>query len=142
MKRKNVDDYWQYEIPDTVCREMFARAKAVLSNTYPKPGKVVSSVLTPSGGIFEGVNYHTDTYTATMHAEMAALAHAAIHGEKEIVAITGPNCHLCKQILWENSVRSKIDIMVIFEDGKKFKKIPLSSMMLYAWPDKKQEWGK
>jgi len=30
--------------------------------------------------------------TLTMHAEATALAHAAIHGEREIVDIIGPNC--------------------------------------------------
>lgn len=143
ITKEMVGESWRYKLTDSMCKRMFQEAERVVNNTYPKPGKVVCSVVTTSGTIYPGVNYYSDTYTATMHAEMVALAHAATHGEKEIVAVTGPNCHLCKQLLWENSIRSGIDIMVVFKiEDEKFKMVPLSEMMVYAWPDRKVDWAK
>lgn len=77
----------------------------------------------------------SDTYTLTMHCEATALAHAAIHGEKDIVAITGPNCHMCKQLIYESSLNSGIDVAVIIEEEGDIKQIPISEMMPYAWPE-------
>jgi len=71
-----------------------------------------------------------------MHSEATALAHAAIHGEKEIAAITGPNCHICKQLIYESSLRSGIDTAVIIEENGMIKQIPISEMMPYTWPEK------
>jgi hypothetical protein len=39
-----------------------------------------------------------------MRSEATALANAAIHGEKDVVAITGPNCHICKQLIDERAL--------------------------------------
>jgi hypothetical protein len=50
-----------------------------------------------------------------MHSEATALTNAAIHGEKDIVAITGPNCHICKQLIYESSLNSGIDVLVIIK---------------------------
>jgi cytidine deaminase len=71
-----------------------------------------------------------------MHGEAVALAVAAQYGDTRIVAITGPNCHNCKQLIWESSIRSKIDTLVIIEEEGKIKKIPISELMPYPWPDK------
>ena len=69
-----------------------------------------------------------------MHAEATALAHAAIHGEQEIVAITGPNCQACKQLIWESGINAGIDIVVIMEEGEQLLCVPISAIMPYAWP--------
>lgn len=113
---------------------MFQVCDEVVKNSYPKPNKVSAAVLTATGNIYPGVSYHSDVYILTMHAEMVALSHAATHGEKDIIAVTGPNCHACKQLLWENSLNSKTDIIVVLKIGNKFKRVPLSTMMPYAWP--------
>lgn len=136
MKRKKVDGWWRYEVTDDLVNKMFVERERVVENTYSKPGKVAVALLTSSGNIYQGVSYHSDVYTLTMHAEMTALANAAIHGEKEIVAIIGPNCHICKQLLWESAVRSKIDSVILIKEDEKIKKVYLSEMMTYAWPDK------
>src|SRR3990167_9612201 len=109
-------------IDEKVCREMLKVANENLKNTYPESGKGYSvAVLTQKGNIYPGASYCSDTYTLTMHSEAVALAHAATHGETAIVAITGPNCHICKQLIYESSLRSGIDI---------------SKLMPYPWPDK------
>ena len=125
-----------HEVSDQTAREMLKRAEAVRPNTYPNSGKGYTvSVLTDKGNIYEGVSYNSDTLTLTMHCEMTALAHAAIHGERNIVAITGPNCHMCKQIIWESALRSGIDIQIIIEENAEIKCVPISSLMQYPWPD-------
>lgn len=136
LKKIKIDGLWQYDISDDLVSKMFNLAAKAKGNTYPKPGKVGVTLLTKKGNFYTGVSYHSDVYTLTMHAEMTALSHAAIHGETGILAITGPNCHICKQLLWESAIRSRIDPIILIKEGKTTKKIPLSEMMIYPWPDK------
>jgi len=105
-------------------------------NTFPKKNDgFAMALMTVSGQIFTGVSYKSDTRTLTMHSEATALAHAAIHGETKIVAITGPNCHICKQLIYESSLRSGIDTVVIMEEAGEIKQVPISKMMPYPWPE-------
>jgi cytidine deaminase len=123
-------------IPDDIARQMLKRAEAAKANTYPEPNNGYAvTVLTAKGTIYEGVSYKSDTLTLTMHCEMTALANAAIHGEKDIIAITGPNCHMCKQLIWESALRSGIDIQIILMEDGSVEQIPISSLMPYPWPD-------
>jgi cytidine deaminase len=125
-----------HHVSDEVARTMLDRAAAARANTYPNPGKGYAvTVLTAAGTIYEGVSYNSDTLTLTMHCEMTALAHAATHGETDIVAITGPNCHMCKQIIWESALRSGIDVQIIMDEAGLIKRVPISSLMQYPWPD-------
>lgn len=124
------------EITADQAREMFDRAEAARANTYPNPGKGYAvTVLTDKGTMYEGVSYNSDTLTLTMHCEMTAFAHAAIHGETNIIAITGPNCHMCKQFIWESAVRTGIDIQIVMQEGGRLKFVPITSLMQYPWPD-------
>ncbi len=125
-------------IPEQTAREMLTRAEAAKANTYPvaNSGYAVT-VLTVKGSIYEGVSYKSETYTLTMHCEMTALANAAIHGERDVIAITGPNCHMCKQLIWESALNSGNDIQIIMEEAGEIKQVPVSSLMQYPWPDTK-----
>lgn len=119
------------------CKQLLKRADDALSNTYPKPNEGYSvALLTKKGNIYEGVSYKSDTHTLTMHSEATALANAAIHGEKDIVAITGPNCHICKQLIYESSLNSGIDTLIIIRESDNVKQIPISELMPYPWPEK------
>lgn len=125
------------DLTDEKCKELLERAGSALINTYPESNKGYSvALLTKSGNIYDGVSYKSDTQTLTMHSEATALANAAIHGEKDIVAITGPNCHICKQLIYESSLNSGIDTLIIIEEADGIKQIPISELMPYAWPDK------
>lgn len=117
--------------------KLFKAAEEAMINTYPKSGDGYAvALMTKKGNIYTGVSYKSDTETLTMHSEATALAHAAIHGEKEIVAITGPNCHICKQLIYESSLRSGIDTVIIIEENGRIKQIPISELMPYPWPEK------
>jgi cytidine deaminase len=123
------------EVSESQAKAMLLVAREAKANTFPEPGHYAVAVLTKSGKIYPGVSYKSDTRTLTMHSEATALAHAAIHGETEVVAITGPNCHICKQLLWENAIRSGIDIQVVLEVGGGIQLVPISEQMPYPWPD-------
>lgn len=124
-------------VDEKTCRKLFQTAEEALKNTYPHPQKGFAvALLTKKGNIYSGVSYGSDTYTLTMHGEAAALSHAATHGETEIVAITGPNCHICKQLIYESSLRSGIDTLIIIEEKNKILQIPISRLMPYPWPEK------
>ncbi|HEU4914695.1 MAG TPA: cytidine deaminase [Candidatus Saccharimonadales bacterium] len=125
-----------FDVSEEAAREMLGRAEQAKVNTYPiaNNGYAVS-VLTAKGTIYEGVSYKSDTYTLTMHCEMTALANAAIHGERDIIAITGPNCHMCKQLIWESALNSGIDVQIIIEEEGVIRRVPISTLMTYPWPD-------
>jgi len=126
-----------YKIDEKTCRRMFQIANEARKNTFPEKGEGFTAiVLTKRGNIYPGISYCSDTYTLTMHAEAVALAHAAIHGETEIIAITGPNCHICKQLIWENSLRSGIDVVIVMEEEGEIKQTLISKLMPYPWPEK------
>lgn len=125
------------KINEKTCREMLSIAEKNIKNTFPKSGHGYSvCLLTKKGNMYPGVSYGSDTYTLTMHSEMVALAHAALHGEKDVIAITGPNCHICKQLIYENAIRSGHEILIILEENGKIKQIPISELMPYPWPEK------
>ena len=133
---KTINGKRVFQISDELCEEMLRKADETLAHCYPVPNEGFAvAVLTKKGNIYTGASYRSDTYTLTMHSEAVALAHSAQHGEKEIVAITGPNCHICKQLIWESSLNSGIEIQVIIKEEDKIKKIPISEMMPYPWPD-------
>lgn len=124
------------KVPVKIAKEMLRRAKLAMANTYPEPHKGYAvCALTDKGNFYEGVSYNSATQTLTMHSEMSALAHAAIHGETNIVAITGPNCHICKQIIWESALNSGIDVQIVIEQNGTIKLVPISELMPYPWPD-------
>lgn len=116
-----------------------------------KPGdmRFGASVLTKKGNIYSSGQYYSDTYSLTLHAEQAALAHAAAHGEYAIVTIfityskaasLGEDiiypCHMCKQLLWESYLRSKQNTEIIMADekGKILEKLKLLDIINYPWP--------
>ena len=129
--------------------KLIEEAKKALKNRYPKdlPFAYSAAVLTKSGNIYSSSNYFSDTASLTLHAEQAALSHAASHGEREIIAIAvastedlkkrefTPPCHMCKQLLWESRLRSKIPMLIILvNDFKEIKEIDLDKLIPSPWP--------
>ncbi|MDP2873808.1 MAG: cytidine deaminase [bacterium] len=134
FKYKVVNSKKVYSLDKATCQKMLQTAGDHLKNTFPHPNGYAVAVLTEKGSIYPGVSYGSETYTLTMHSEAAALVHAAIHGETKIIAITGPNCHICKQLIYESSLRSKIDTLIVLKEKGKIKQIPISKLMPYPWP--------
>jgi cytidine deaminase len=108
-----------------------------------------ASVLTKKGHVYSSGAYYSDTYSLTLHAEQAVLAHAASHGEYDIVkiAVIGRDssaanivypCHMCKQLLWESSLTSKqnTQILILDSKGKVIERLNLFDIIKQAWPKK------
>lgn len=128
-----------YVLSKEECEKLFEAANEAMKNTFPKSNDGFAvALLAENGKIYTGASYKSDTETLTMHSEASALAHAANHGETRIIAITGPNCHCCKQLIWESSLRSGIDTLMIVKEGGEIKQIPISKLMPYPWPEKNQ----
>ncbi len=135
--------------------ELISAAKEGLKNAFtgvdnPQIARFGAAVLTKKGNIYSSGQYFSDTLSLTLHAEQAALAHAAAHGEYEIsaVACIGNQpayqmsggiiypCHMCKQLLWESYLRSRINATIYILDfaGDVVEKVSLVSMMQNPWP--------
>lgn len=130
--------------------ELVAQAIKSLESVHPKQPKNLrygSAVLTKDNKIYFGANYWSYTASLVLHAEQVALTHAAIHGERNIVAIacvsTEDNsqeekchpCGMCKQLIWESSRDSGIDIDVVMANRKgEYIVKKISEIVLFPWP--------
>jgi len=134
---KENNSFVVYDLDDTACEKLIEAAQKAMRYTFPVPySGYAAAILTRKGNMYTGASYVSDSHNLTMHGEAVALASAAQQGETGIVAITGPNCHCCKQLLWESSIRSKIDTLIVYKIDGKIQKVPLSSLMPLPWPDK------
>lgn len=133
---------------DLITAALEGMRNAFTGTNKPEDMRFGAAVLTKKGNIYSSGQYYSDTYSLTLHAEQAALAHAAAHGEYEIVAIaitgnepSGPNdsiypCHMCKQLLWESHLRSKqnTELLLLDEKGKVLERLKLLDVINYPWP--------
>lgn len=137
--------------------ELVVAAEEGVRNAYTKHGRpedfrIGAAVLTDRNTVYSSGNYYSDSGSLSLHAEQAALAHAAAHGEYRIVAlaVTGNAaafsenrgelvypCHMCKQVLYEHSLRSGKDIEILMvTDGEIKERFFLGAIMQYTWPPK------
>jgi cytidine deaminase len=105
-----------------------------------------AAVLTTTGERFAAGQYRAETRQISIHAEQAALIHAASHGQGSIIAIaivsdesdddfTNP-CGICKQMLYENALRSGNHLTVILATlTGRTKVLPLAELIVYPWPE-------
>ena len=129
---------------------LIQEAIKALNNAYipdPNGWRFGSAVLTAHGNIYSSGQYYSDTFSLTLHAEQAALAHASAHGEYEIVAIASVGtdnpkafchpCGMCKQLIYESSRKTKRDIDVVMANIKgEYVVKKISDLMPYPWPEK------
>ena len=136
-------------ITSTQKESLIEEAKKALNNPYPKDTKTVytAAVLTTKGNIYSSAQYFSDTYSLTLHAEQSALAHAAAHGEGEIVAVAITSneqlkkgefcysCHMCKQLFYESQRRSGVPMtLFFFNQNGDVQELKLDDMVSYPWP--------
>lgn len=139
------------EIEKRLIEEAILGMKNAFTGTNkPEDMRFGAAVLTKKGNIYSSGQYYSDTYSLTLHGEQAALAHAAAHGEYNIVAIAitgnqpvGPKesiypCHMCKQLLWESYLRSRENTLLILLDrkGNILEKLNLLDIINFPWPAK------
>lgn len=115
----------------------------------PRNRRFGSALQTSSGQVFSSSAFWSDTLSLTLHAEHAALAHAAAHNDRQVVAIASVSsedergetychpCGICKQLIYENSLSSGIDIVVLMANLKgKFITRHISELDSFPWPAK------
>lgn len=142
------------KLTPTLEKKLIKAAIEGMKNAYtgtnkPQDFRIGAAVLTKKGNIYSSGQYFSDTYSLTLHAEQAVLAHAAAHGEYDIVglAVIGNEaagddsiypCHMCKQLLWESHLRSKENTEMLFLDhkGQVVERRRLLEMITYPWPMK------
>lgn len=121
---------------------------AFTKNNSEKDARFGAAVLTKDGNVYASGQYFSDTASLTLHAEQAALAHAAAHGEYSIIAIAiawnnaadggGDSvypCHMCKQLLWESHLQSGEDMEILITGhGKVIEQFSLTKIMSHTWP--------
>ncbi len=129
---------------------LIQEAIRALSTAHPKnpPNlRFGAAVLTRAGNIYASSAFWSDTLSLALHGEQAALAHAAAHNERDIVAIACVStedqagekfchpCGICKQLLYESSQASGIDIEVLMANlkGQSLRK-QISEIVPYPWP--------
>ena len=119
-------------------------------SSNPKNLLFGSAVQTSSGNVFASSAFWSDTLTLVLHAEHAALAHAAAHNDRDVVAIACVStedesgndfchpCGICKQLIYENSLYSGIDVHVFMANLKgEFMTKRISELVQFPWPDRR-----
>ncbi len=129
--------------------DLVAAAISAMKNAYceEKSTRFGSAVLAESGNIYSSGQYFSDTYTLTLHAEQAALAHASAHGEHRIVAVACVStedprkekychpCGMCRQLIYENGRRSGTTIKVVMANMKgAYETKDIIEMASHPWP--------
>src|SRR5438105_14944958 len=77
------------QISDGETQKLIQEATRSLNTSHkrnPMNLRFGASVMTLKGSVYSSSAYWSDTLTLALHAEQAALAHAASHGERDIVA--------------------------------------------------------
>ncbi len=135
---------------DDTHRELVKAAIAALDRSHPAnppDRKFGAALITKAGNVYVSSAYWSETLALALHAEQAALAHAAAHGEREVVALATVStededgtqlchpCGICKQLMYESWSDSGIDIEVVMaaRNGDYLVK-PISEMTPYPWP--------
>jgi cytidine deaminase len=133
-----------------IAKRLIGEAIQALDHSHPSNPKNLwfgAAVQTSSGSVFASSAFWSDTLTLALHAEHAALAHAAAHNEREVIAIACVStedesglafchpCGICKQLLYESSLASGIDIRVFMANLKgDFIGKWISELVPFPWP--------
>ncbi len=109
---------------------------------------VGAAVLADGNRIFKGCNFENAAFNDSIHAEMAAISAANTAGYRRIRAIAvisrekngktkvpATPCGICRQIIFESSRRSGIDVEVIMSntDRSKIAVMRISQLLPFAF---------
>ncbi len=132
--------------------ELIAAALMALDVAFvrlPRNNKFGAAVLTTNGNIYRAGNYFSSTFSLSIHAEVAALVHAAAHGDPYITAIAivsteDPHgkalchpCGSCRQLIFENARISKLPIDVVMSSySGQYEVREIRELVPYPWPQR------
>lgn len=119
-----------------------------LSNpANPPDRKFGAALMTAKGNVYAASAFWSETLALCLHAEQAALAHAAAHGELDVVALACVStesadetalchpCGLCKQLLYESAKAAghEITILMAARNGN-YKAVGIADLTPFPWP--------
>jgi len=106
-----------------------------------------AAALALSGEIYVASAFWSDTLSLAIHAEHAALIHAAMHGDLVVQAVACVStedpegreychpCGLCLQVIYENSRESRRDVSIFMANLKgDWIEKKISELVLFPWP--------
>jgi cytidine deaminase len=133
-----------------IAKRLIAEAIRALDHSHPNNPKNLrfgAAVQTAASNVFASSAFWSDTLTLALHAEHAALAHAAAHNEREVIAIACVStedengeafchpCGICKQLLYESAQTSGIDVRVFMANLKgDYIARWISELVPFPWP--------
>jgi len=142
------------EVQTALWKQLVEAARKGMDCAYgvsPGVPRYGAAVLTTNGNIYASGQYRAETRQISIHAEQAALIHAAAHGEHSIRAIaiisdedpTGDSftnpCGICKQALYESSLVSGIPMQVVLAKlAGQYEVKPLEEFIVFPWPAPKK----
>ena len=131
-------------------RELIRAAITALDGSHPaNPAnlKFGAAVLSEAGTIYSSSAFWSVTLALALHGEQAALAHAAAHSERRIVAIACVStedaegkrfchpCGICTQLMYESASDSGIDMEVLMANLQGDAMVKrISEIVPYPWP--------
>ncbi len=104
-----------------------------------------AAVLTATGRIHRSGQYSSFNHITNIHAEMAALAVAAAHGDPDVVALAlvstkqphsaARPCGVCRQVIAEHARRTgrRITVLMASWDGTAVEQLADHELLPYAW---------
>lgn len=135
---------------ELIAQQLIEAAIRALELSHPRnpPNlRFGAAVLTSSGAVYSASAFWSDTLTLAIHAEHAALVHAAMHGDRIVEAIAcvstedpeeNEYCHpcgLCRQVIYENRRESGRDITIYMANLRRaYIAKAISELMTYPWP--------
>ena len=135
---------------DSVAGQLIAEAIDALKMSHPSnpPNlRFGSAVLTAKENVYSSSAFWSDTLTLAVHAEHAALIHAAAHNDRLIKAIACVStedldgmafchpCGICKQLIYENSRESKSEVVVFMANqNRQYTSKKISELVTLPWP--------
>jgi cytidine deaminase len=123
------------------------RALDLSNPANPPDRRFGAALITAKGNVYAASAFWSETLSLCLHAEQAALAHAAAHGERDVVALAcvstesadaGALCHpcgLCRQLLYESARASghRITVLMAARSGA-FKAVDIAELTPFPWP--------
>ncbi len=144
----------KYKELNKIEQNLLSSAKKSLTNSYSPYSNfsVASALLTKNNQIITGVNVENISYGSTICAEASALVRARSMGQFNIkkIAVIAKNkkdnftdivapCGNCRQLIYEFSMISNIDISIIMSNSKmtKIRIAKISELLPLAFKVKK-----
>lgn len=134
-------------LSDQRLQELVSRAREASERSLPLfagTTQVGAAALFESGAVFEGSYYAAASGYYTVHAEHAAIVHAAIHGEHQLIALavfsaattatSGLPCGTCLQLIADIGARCGTSPTIVCSGpDRRVRRFCLNDLLPHPW---------